>query len=212
MRRSAVRAGMIALAAAVATPAAAQSREPPVSPVVVDVRGALPLFGETPTTASSLGVGPANLPTRGLGVSAGVHVYPLRRPGWAFGIGGEVLYARARRSTMLDPETPGPVIRRRLESLSGQISLNFGHRDGWSYLSGGIGPLAYETFHEGAAPDGVRAMTLNYGGGARWFTRPRLAATFDVRFYATRPADPTPGTGARIRQTVMVISVGISVR
>jgi hypothetical protein len=55
-------------------------------------------------------------------------------------------------------------------------------------------------------------MTLNYGGGGRWFTRPRLAFTFDVRFYATRPAEPTLVVGARGKQTVMVITVGVSVR
>jgi hypothetical protein len=185
----------------------------PLSPFVVDVRGAFPLLGQSEQTAASLGVNPSQLPGRGLGVSAGVHVYPIRRRGWALGIGGEWLYSRARLDIMpVDETAAGRTIARRFESLSGQVSLNFGHRDGWSYLSGGIGPLTFDTWDETNSPDGVRAMTINYGGGGRWFTRPRLAFTFDVRFYATRPSEPTTVVGARGKQTVMVISVGVSVR
>jgi hypothetical protein len=213
MRRLAVSLCVgVVTAGALARPAAAQPREEPLPIFVVDVRGAMPFLGQSPTTAANLGLSPTDLPSRGLGLVAGVQVYPIRRQGWAFGFGGEMLYSRATHETRIDPETVGPITRSRLESLSVQLSLNFGHRDGWSYLSGGAGPLVFDTYHDGLTPDGVRAMTLNYGGGVRWFTRPRLAANFDVRFYATRPADPTPNVGARIRQAVMVISVGVSIR
>jgi hypothetical protein len=195
-----------------AADAAAQAAAP-LPPFVVDARGALPRLGQLDATAASLGVAATDLAGRGLGLTIGAHVYPIRRSGWAMGFGGELLLSRASREVAgAGGEPTGRTIARRLESLSGQISLNFGHRDGWSYLSGGIGPVAFDTWDDADTPDGVRAMTLNYGGGARWFTRPRIAFEFDVRFYATRPADPTLIVAARSRQTVMVISVGVGIR
>jgi len=198
-----------------AIPAAAVAQPPrePISPFVVDARGALPFLGQSPETAASLGVAPGSLASKGLGIGAGVHVYPIRRRGWAIGIGAEWLRVRSSAGIAAgEGEPAGPTIARRFEGLSGQLSLNFGHRNGWSYLSGGAGPLAFDTWNDANSPDGARAMTINYGGGARWFTRPRLAAGFDVRFYATRPSTPTAVVGARGRQKVMVISVGVSVR
>ncbi len=206
---------MAALACGLADPAAARAQPPrePLSPFVVDVRGALPFLGQSPETAASLGIAPGSLPGKGLGVGAGFHVYPIRRRSWAIGVGAEWLRVRSSATIATgEAEPAGPTIARRFEGFSGQISLNFGHRDGWSYLSGGAGPLAFDTWNDADSPDGVRAMTLNYGGGARWFTRPRLAVGFDVRLYATRPSTPTAIVGARGRQTMMVISVGISVR
>lgn len=197
-------------------PATAAAQPPPSDPLslyAVDIRGAIPFLGGSPETAASLGIAPTQLPTRGLGIAAGAHVYPLRRRSWAIGIGGEWLYSRGSIDLVpIDESLPGRTIARRFESLSGQLSLNFGHRNGWSYLSGGAGPLVFDTWEKPDSPDGARAMTLNYGGGGRWFTRPRLAFTFDLRFYATRPAEPTLVVGARGKQTVMVITVGVSVR
>ena len=203
--------GLVALA-----PAPASAQPPPrdrLSAYAIDVRGAIVMLGQSEQTAASLFVNPSDLPGRAFGFSTGVHVYPLRREGWAIGIGGEWLYSRASADILpVEESTPGRTIARRFESLSAQLSLNFGHHDGWSYLSGGVGPLAFDTWDEASPPDGVRAMTLNYGGGGRWFTRPHLAFTFDVRFYATRPSDATLVVGARAKQTVMVIAVGASFR
>jgi len=198
-------------------PAAAAAQPPPqpVPPVVVDVRGAIGFLGQSEASAADLGVVPADLPSTGFGLVLGAHAYPIRRPGWALGVGGELLWARARHDIVLmqdEVEVAGPTIARRFDGASVHLSLNFGHRDGWSYLSGGIGPLAFDTWDDANEPDGVRAVTLNYGGGARWFTKPHLAVGFDVRFYATRPATPGVVVAARDRQTVMVIAVGISVR
>jgi len=201
---------------AMALPASAVAQpipRDPLSPYVFDVRGAIPFLGQSADTAAGLGIAPTQLPGRGLGVALGAHVYPFRRRGWALGVGGEWLYSRASFDLVpLDEAAASRTIARRFESLSGHVSLNFGHRNGWSYLSGGAGPLAFDTWEKPASPDGARAMTLNYGGGGRWFTRPRLAFTFDVRFYATRPAEPTTVVAPRGKQTVMVITVGVSVR
>jgi hypothetical protein len=57
--------------------AAAQPPEP-VGPYAVDVRGALARFKQDPSVAAGLDVPADSLPTRGLGLGAGVHFYPLR--------------------------------------------------------------------------------------------------------------------------------------
>ena len=36
-------------------------------------------------------------------------------------------------------------------------------------------------------PDDEPLNTINYGGGARWFIKPHVAFSFDVRFYAINP-------------------------
>ena len=55
-------------------------------------------------------------------------------------------------------------------------------------------------------------MTQNFGGGARWFVKRRLALNLDVRFYLTRPANSTITSAGRARQRVLVLSAGISIR
>jgi hypothetical protein len=86
------------------------------------------------------------------------------------------------------------------------VSLNFGGREGWSYMSAGLGWSRYYTEREDLAPlspeDAPRMRTLNYGGGARWFARRHLAFAIDLRFYglpaqagtATRPAEELPAS------------------
>ena len=83
-----------------------------------------------------------------------------------------------------------------LTTVGPQLSLNFGSRAGWSYLSAGIGRARMSTRASGFVDeddeDDVTAAqlvehgsrsSLNFGGGARWFTRQRLAVSFDVRFH-----------------------------
>ena len=43
--------------------------------------------------------------------------------------------------------------------------------------------------------DQQRVETINYGGGARWFIKPRLAFSIDVRFYAVSPTTTAPLKG-----------------
>ncbi len=206
---------MVALSSA-SVPAFAQ--QPPrdtslLPPVVFDARGTIAMLKQSETTADSFGVRKEELPSKGLGVAGGLHFYPLRRNGFAVGLGGELLLTSAHHQPLDADQMPvGRAIRRRLQSLSGQLSLNFGHREGWSYVSGGMGPVAFDTYFDGDIPDGLRENSLNYGGGARWFNRPHLAFTVDVRLYATKPANPTLIVGQRKRQSVMVISAGISIK
>ena len=72
-----------------------------------------------------------------------------------------------------------------------QLSFNFGNGDGWSYISGGIGRGVWSTVPDAQQPlpaDEERLTTINYGAGARWFAKPHVAFTFDVRFHEIYPA------------------------
>lgn len=188
----------------------------PIGPFVIDARGTLARFPEDAAVAQTIGVTVENLPTRGLGITVGGHVYPVRRPRLALGFGGEMVLARDSRTleaTTADVQV-GPAVNRRFSSITPQISLNFGNRDGWSYISGGIG-LARLTVERADAPfaeSPERTGAFNYGGGARWFSRPHLAFTFDLRFYTVN-ARPASGTlPAHPRNRMMVISAGVSMR
>jgi hypothetical protein len=194
-----------------AIPAFAQDKRPlPV--VAADLRGFYSGLGQDPVTAADLGVAATDLPSRGLGGVAGVHLYPLRGRTMALGIGAEWMIARGR-TQKTDTTTGAPVgepIEQRLRSLSPQISLNFGHREGWSYLSAGMGRVSFETF-EGALPPAElppTKSTINMGGGARWFLSSHIAFTFDVRFYLTRPEAETELFPGRQRSRLMVMSAG----
>lgn len=211
--RTAARLGALLLILVVATvPARAQDRAP--LPIVAgDLRGFYSGLGQDPVTAADLGVNPQQLPTRGLGGVLGVHVYPLRGESMALGLGAEGLIARGR-AQQTDATTGEPVglpIEQRLVSLSPQISLNFGHRKGWSYLSAGMGRLSFETFAGDLPPADLppTKSTINMGGGARWFTNTHIAFTFDVRFYLTRPEAASALFPGRQRSRLLVLSAGL---
>ncbi len=54
--------------------------------------------------------------------------------------------------------------------------------------------------------------TTHYGGGARWFTGPHLAFTFDLRFYTVNAQPAAGNRPAYPRTKMMVISAGVSFR
>lgn len=209
-------------------PAAAQDPPPaippvgeePIGPYVVDARGAMARFKPMAAIGSSLGVDAnTNLPTRGFGLVVGAHVYPVRRGSFALGLGGELLL-RTRASRTAAPAVrdgpDGPTVTTKMSGWSPQLSFNFGKRDGYSYISGGIGRASLTSERETAttlatADDGGR-QTINYGGGARWFVKKHVAFSLDLRFYAVRPRDATTTVLAYPRMTVMVFSAGVSLR
>lgn len=187
----------------------------PIGPFAADVRVAWARFAEDAAIASALGVSATNLPTRGLGLVFGAHWYPLRLGGVTLGLGGELLTARASRT--LAPAAPGgaegPTVETRLSVASPQISLNFGKKDGWSYLSGGIGWAGFTAERtDQPLADGSRTRTINYGGGARWFTGKHLAVSVDLRFYAIGAQPAVTGRPAFPKTRRMVISGGIALR
>ena len=119
-----------------ASPAAAQQKEP-IGPFAIDVRGAFGRHKAEPSVATDLDVTATNLPTRTFGLVGGAHVYPLRSRRVTLGIGGNFVSTRGSRSVVIETaNTPepvrGPVIRRRFVTFSPEISLNFGHRRGWT--------------------------------------------------------------------------------
>lgn len=220
-----IRAALL-LGVCLLVPAAAAAQDPvaplplpeePIGLFVVDARGAFARFKGTAAVAGPLGVDPTDLPTRGLGLVVGAHVYPLRTRRVALGIGGELLL-RARASRTLPPATEdgpsGPTIVTRMTAVSPQVSLNFGRRDGYSYLSGGLGSASFSTELEDSplADPETRPRAINYGGGARWFTKKHLAFSLDLRFYAIRPQEETADRPGFPRMTVLVFSAGVSGR
>ena len=160
----------------------------------------------------------AELPGTGLGAQIGLHLYPLRTRVVTFGVGGELAIGRAQQTpapgATASGGTPLRSAEEQMTSLSGQLSLNFGNGSGWSYLSGGLGTttwfLAPSDLGE-YPPNSDRLKTLNYGGGGRWFIKPHLAFSFDVRFYAISPgfAYIFPATP---RTTLLIIGAGISLK
>lgn len=213
-----VMAGPVAAQTPTPTPSPTPSPITPPKPVplpwfVVDARGGFASLGSDVETASDLGVLGANMPGRALTAVVGAHLYLVRRGGFKLGVGAEMMRGAGSNQPIDSTGQPvGPVIRRRLNAVSGQLSLNFGKGRGWSYITVGSGPLKFESYLNDASPTTKGDTTLNYGGGARWFTKTHLAFTVDLRFYLTRPVPAAPDTVARGRQRVTLLSAGISLK
>jgi hypothetical protein len=197
-------------------PAGAQDAPPPIGPFVVNLRGVVPRFGDDAAVAESRGLTQPELPGSGLGVTAGVDLYFAKFGAITFGVGGDLMIGRSPIfSGEPDPALELRAVTETLTSWLSDLSLNFGNGNGWSYLSGGIGVSRWSIVPAGAAPlpiDNEWRKTINYGGGARWFARKRLAFSLDVRFYEVAAGMPQPGLPASPRTTLLVIGAGISVR
>ncbi len=186
----------------------------PIGRFAADVRAAFPKFKQDAVTASGIGVQTANLPTRAYGLVVGAHWYPVRLGVVTFGVGGELIKARRGR-TVTTGTAAAPVmttVNSRFSSLAPQISFNFGRREGWSYISGGIGSSRFTAERSNAPlPDAdTGSKTINYGGGARWFSKKHVAVSMDLRFYAINPAEATTLRPARSRMTMMTLSAGMA--
>lgn len=212
MHRSAL---FLSICLALATPAAAQQKEP-IGPFAIDVRGAFGRHKAEPSVATDLGVQPANLPTRTLGIVAGAHVYPLRSRRVTLGIGGNVVMTRGSKSleTVEEGDDPvdGPAVRRHFTTFSPEISLNFGHRNGWSYISGGMlgRSKLYVEREDAPVTSAPYRSTINYGGGARWFISHHVALSVDFRWYSVAEQTAEPGIVAQPRTTLLLLSGGIA--
>lgn len=205
---------VLTLAGVTAAPALAQT-DKRIPVFAVDGRVFSTGLKADSTTAENLGLALEDLPTRGNGIVGGAHVYPLRGTNMALGIGAEFMVARGvKQPKDVQGQPIGTRVERHIGSFSPMVSINFGHRDGWSYLSGGMGPLSYATFTGEQAPvEGPpRKATINMGGGARWFFNRHLAFCFDVRFYLTRPEAIQGDYPGRARERILVLSGGIALR
>ena len=206
---------LLLLFAVAAAPAHAQDPPPRIPLFVIDVHGTLPRFpSESQDFAESRALTLAELPGTGLGLQAGLHLYPLRFRVISFGIGGEVVTSRAKQTPAAGSGNLHAT-EEHFRSIAPQLSFNFGNGHGWSYLSGGIGSSNWQLKIQGD-PDSVAdtepLKTINYGGGARWFIRPHVAFSFDVRFYAINPGTPDITSTGSPRTTLLVIGAGVSVK
>jgi len=204
----------LAVLMAPAAPAFAQEPPPKIGPFVVDIHGAVPRFPDSEGLAESRGLSIAELPGSGLGVQIAAHVYLLKIKAVTIGIGAEGMASRARQ-TPAEGATSTRAVTEQFRTLDGQLSLNFGTGKGWSYISAGIGQSIWSVVPDGLEPvfgDEERLKTINYGGGARWFSKRHLAFSFDVRFYAINPGTGSFGFPGSPRTTLLSIAAGVSVK
>jgi len=213
-------AGLASLA--VANPSLAQQAKEPIPRFVVDVRGAsagLPAaVGWTPSVPAS-----TELPSRGFGLDLGAHVYVIRVKSMAFGVGAAWDIARGQTSPPESTSTTTVVIPKvttRVITLAPQVSLNFGHRLGWSYLSAGLGRTRVRSEAEAPTTGPLQYLpresdwtkTLNYGGGARWFVNSHLGVSFDLRWHKVSIVPPSGSDPGAPRASLLTAAVGISLK
>lgn len=220
------RAWLILLMLAAAAPASAQTAER-LPWFAADLQGAwvgLPTAeGWVPAVSAT-----TPLPGRAWGVAGGATVYPMKLGVMTLGLGVSMhtgtSTSNAATSTTGTGATEKTVpttttVTTQITSLLPQLSLNFGHKLGWSYLSLGYGRSKVAS---SSAPFGTALAlrmpeawnpAINFGGGAKWFMKPRLGASFDVRFTKLSSRAATAAQPAFGKRTQMVtISVGISVQ
>ena len=202
---------------------ASAQQDRPVSGVVVDLKGTFARHKQEPSIATDLGVIPANLPTHSFGWASGAHVYPLHLGKVTFGFGGHVAFSGSSQTleptattsgtTTTTSTAPLPTVRRHFRAFAPEISLNFGHRNGWSFISGGIGRASLYTDREDAPATDVPArQTIHYGGGARWFTNHHVAVSLEFRWYSVAPLAASATYVAQPRTTLLVLSGGVALR
>lgn len=199
-----------------AAPAQAQQNDS-INGFVVDVRGVFARHRSESAVAPELNVVAGNLPTHSFGAVTGAHYYPFHLGKITFGFGGEFVYAYGSHTLAATTAggPPGATVQRQFESFAPEISFNFGHRNGWSYISGGAlgASRLYLERADAPASGAPWRSTINYGGGARWFADHRLAFSVDFRWFsnAAQPANAT-GIVYQPRTTFLVLSGGIAIR
>ncbi len=210
-----MRFALVVLLLAIGSPVYAQEPPPKIGPFVLDLHATVPRFPDNAQLADSRNMQISELPGAGLGVQVGLHLYLFKWKVVTVGIGGEFASARASQTP---PDTNTAGLRSATETfqtISPQLSLNFGNGNGWSYISGGIGESTWSIVPAGAEPlpsDTDRMRTVNYGGGARWFAKSHLAFSFDVRFYQIDPGTPYFGYPGSPRTTLLILGAGVSVK
>jgi len=210
----------LVVAALLLCPAAALAQGPvapltidPMPWLVADLRAGFPAIGEDALTAAALGRQATELPGRAVTGIVGLHAYPLRRGGLKLGIGAELLRGRGRfQEKDTEGEPVGDEINRTLESVTWQVSLNFGRGQGWSYITAGSGLFSFDSFLGEGPGDAPGRPTLNVGAGARWFKWRHLGFTADLRFYLTKAADAGEISAPRGAQRIVVLSAGFTIK
>jgi hypothetical protein len=210
----------VAIECAAAGTSTAQPREP-IPRLVADIR--LASIG-LPTGAGWTPAVPIDtvVPGRAIGFDAGGHIYVTRFRAGAIGLGGTVIVGRGRSAppTSDSGAALGPGITTSLAAYTSQVSFNFGHGLGWSYVSGGVGRLKVTSEVtepvSGAPPvapvESGWALALNYGGGARWFITDHIAFNLDLRWHKIGSRGASATHPALQRQSALVAGGGISIK
>lgn len=203
---------------------AAQVREP-LPRFAVDLHGAsigLPTAeGWIPDVSDDTPV-----PGRAWGLAGAVTVYPLRFGIVTLGVGAAMSSGQGKSDSIEIVQGSGagettritPIVRTQVVSVIPQVSINFGHKLGWSYLSAGLGGTKVESSADavGTTPQVVVPaawnQALNFGGGARWFMKRRLGAGFDVRFVKLGTRAASGDIPAARRTQMITFSAGITLQ
>ncbi len=170
--------------------------------------------------------GDTELPGRAWGPAAAITVYPVRFGIATIGVGAGLSRAKGTGESLTITTGSGaaavtrvtPIVRTHVINLMPQLSINFGHKLGWSYLSAGLGRSkvdssadAVDTTPQIVVPAAWNPA-LNFGGGARWFMKPRLGAGFDVRFVKLGSRGASGALPAARRTQMITFSAGISIQ
>lgn len=193
--------------------ASAQLAGPP-GPFVIDLRGAYTSVGRSEELAAPRGLTVSELPKKVFGFDVGAHVYPVRGK-VTLGVGASLLMVggtqtpgEADADAVDVAVTPGEF---RVRGIVPQLSLNFGTGRGWSYIGGGLGLSSLKVGRvESDLPYGPQVLTVNVGGGARWFITEHMAFTFDGRYYrlSSKPLEGDYLGNPTV--TLFVLSAGVS--
>jgi hypothetical protein len=163
------------------------------------------------------------VPSRGLGIEVGAHLYVLRIRAATIGVGASWMTARATTAPPEVPQTGStaatstfPDVSTRLTSIAPQLSLNFGHALGFSYVSAGLGRA--KAFSEAALAnstvtftprDSGWVKTLNFGGGARWYINDHVGVGFDLRWHKLSLVAATNTRPGAPRASLIVAGAGV---
>ena len=220
------RVWMMLLVLAAAAPASAQTSER-LPWFAVDLHGAwvgLPTAeGWVPAVSAT-----TPLPGRAWGLAGGATVYPLKLGVMTLGLGVSMHTGKSTSNALTSTTGSGATektvattttVTTQITSLLPQLSINFGHQLGWSYLSLGYGRSKVASSSEAFGTTLAQTVpaewspTINFGGGAKWFMKPHLGAGFDVRFtkLSSRAATVEQPTFGK-RTQMVTISVGISIQ
>lgn len=215
---------MLCALLAIARPALAQQDEP-LPKFAVDLHAAtvgLPhAAGWVPDVAAD-----TVLPGRSWGVAAGATVYPFRLGIITFGIGASISTAKGSGESLTITSGSGatattrvtPIVHTGITNITPQVSINFGRKLGWSYLSAGLGRSKVTSRVDaiGETPAMIVPeawnQAINFGGGAKWFMKPHLGASFDVRFVKLGSRSPTDLLPSAQRTQMWTIGAGISIQ
>lgn len=211
-------AACTAIVAGSADAALAQTKEP-IGRFVIDLRAASVGLPSEPGWIPQVPEG-TEVPARKLGFEIGAHVYPVRWSRVALGVGGTYLAGRGTTTTESAGMGARPVVTEvttQLRSLAPQLSINFGHSLGWSYVSAGLGRTRVESDAIVPPAGGPQpparvtdwTKTLNYGAGARWFITERVGVGFDLRWHKVSLVEASATHPGAPRASLFTAAVGV---